>query len=166
MTDQRHREHRQCRRARVASTITFSGMTDNAAVAFMAAKTAAQTDMAAEDVITFDEAITNVGSGYDTTTSTFTAPYDGVYKLSSVVLSALEPPVCLPVAVQERRAGQRYRLVGRLREQATLTAVLSHLTQGDEITIVNGGRRRHLHSAPPATTRARGVPPHARRPSA
>ena len=74
----------------VASTITFSGMTDNAAVGFMAAKTTAQTDAAADDVITFDEAVTNVGGGYDSATSTFTAPYDGLYHFHTVVLAGTD----------------------------------------------------------------------------
>ena len=50
------------------------GVYDGAAVGFMAAKTADQTDAAAGELITFDTVITNVGGGYDSATSTFTAP--------------------------------------------------------------------------------------------
>ena len=123
----------------VASTITFSGMTDNAAVAFMAAKTAVQTDAAFEDVITFDTVVTNVGSGYDTTTSTFTAPYDGVYRLSAVVLSDSGTTTGVAPMIYKNGATTMISSYtdGEELEQATVLATLS-LTQGDEITIVNG----------------------------
>ena len=122
----------------VASTITFSGMTDNAAVAFMAAKTAVQTDAAFEDVITFDTVVTNVGSGYDTTTSTFTAPYDGVYRLSAVVLSDSGTTTGVAPMIYKNGATTMISSYtdGEELEQATVLATLS-LTQGDEITIVN-----------------------------
>ena len=117
---------------------TFTGITDNAAVAFMAAKTADQTDVAAGEVITFTEVITNVGSAYDSTTSTFTAPYDGVYRFSAVILSA--GTTTTGVAVRIYKNGANTKIAGysdgEEGEQATISAVLS-LTQGDEITIVS-----------------------------
>ena len=118
--------------------ITCSGMTDSAAVAFMAAKTASQDDAAQYDVITFDEVITNVGSGYDSTTSTFTAPYDGVYKLSSVVLSDSGSTTGVyPMLYKNGVFAQISGFTDGVElGQATISAVLS-LTQGDEITIVN-----------------------------
>ena len=123
----------------VASTITFSGMTDNAAVAFMTAKTAHQDDATVDDVITFDEVITNVGSAYDTTTSTFTAPYDGVYRFSAVVLSAAGSTTGVSSRIYKNGADTKIAGFsdGEEQEQATLTATLS-LTQGDEITIAIG----------------------------
>ena len=65
-----------------------SALTGIAGVGFMAAKTADQTDAGSGAIITFEAVITNVGGGYDSTTSTFTAPYDGLYHLSAVVVSA------------------------------------------------------------------------------
>ena len=50
------------------------GVYDGEAVGFMAAKTADQTNAAGNELITFDTVITNVGGGYDSATSTFTAP--------------------------------------------------------------------------------------------
>ena len=117
---------------------TFSGITDTAAVAFMAAKTAAQTDAAAQEVITFDEVITNVGSAYDSTTSTFTAPYDGVYRFSAVVTSSQGSTTGVSPMIYKNGATTSISgyLNGEEGEQAIISAVLS-LTQGDEITIVN-----------------------------
>ena len=117
---------------------TFTGITDNAAVAFMAAKTAAQTDAAAEDVITFDEVITNVGSAYDSTTSTFTAPYDGVYRFSAVVTSDNGSTTGVIPKIYKNGADTQIGGFsdGEVAEAAPISAVLS-LTQGDEITIVN-----------------------------
>ena len=105
----------------------------------MAAKTTTQTGTAADDVITFDEVITNVGSAYDSTTSTFTAPYDGVYRFSANVLS--DSGTTTGVTAKLYKNGADTQITGfadgEVLEEAVVTAVLL-LTQGDEITIVNG----------------------------
>ena len=75
-------------------------------------------------------------SAMPSSTSTFTAPYDGVYKLSSVVLSAST----LGVTPKLYKNGAATNVIGfstgESDEQSIISAVLS-LTQGDEITIVN-----------------------------
>ena len=52
----------------------FAESGEPGSVGFMAAKTADQTNAAGNELITFDTVITNVGGGYDSATSTFTAP--------------------------------------------------------------------------------------------
>ena len=111
-------------------------MYDGAAVGFMAVKTATQTNAAQNELITFDAVVTNVGGGYDSATSTFTAPYDGLYHLSAVVLS----DSTTGVNTRLYKNGVNTKIAGLLtegnREEAVLSAVLV-LQQGDAMTIVN-----------------------------
>ena len=131
-----------------SGAIECSGIFDGAAVGFMAGKTADQTNAAAGDVITFDTVVTNVGGGYDSATSTFTAPHAGLYHLSAVVLS--DDSGSYGVTPKLYKNGAYTKIVGystgmdyysnvmtSIHEQAILTAVLE-LQQGDAMTIVNG----------------------------
>ena len=131
-----------------SGAIECSGIFDGAAVGFMAGKTADQTNAAAGDVITFDTVVTNVGGGYDSATSTFTAPHAGLYHLSAVVLS--DDTDTGGVSPKLYKNGAYTKIVGHstgeTNEQAILTAVLE-LQQGDAMTIVNHQANADIHGA-------------------
>ena len=122
------------------------GVYDGAAVGFMAAKTADQTNAAGNELITFDTVITNVGGGYDSATSTFTAPYDGLYHLSAVVLSDYSTTTGVNAKLYKNGVTTKISgwATGEEVEEAVLSAVLV-LQQGDAMTIVNGGASDGIH---------------------
>ena len=112
------------------------GVYDGEAVGVMAAKTADQTNAAQYELITFDTVITNVGGGYDSATSTFTAPYDGLYHFSTVVLSDHSTTGGVSPLLYKNGVDTVIRgwSDGEEKEQAVLTAVLV-LQRGDAMAI-------------------------------
>ena len=60
----------------------------NMGVAFHAVKTTDQDDIAIGDVVTFDKELLDVGNGYDPSTSVYTAPTFGLYRMDIKIISA------------------------------------------------------------------------------
>ena len=130
-----------------------------------AKKTAAQTDAAEDEVITFTEAVTNIGNGYDTSTCTFTAPYDGLYHFHAVVLAGTDTGIT--PKLYKNSADTLVRGIGTDQSSQAIVSAFLSLTQGDEITIVNqnadddissfaNGYHTHMSAGrriPPATSR-------------
>ena len=120
----------------VAGTCECTGQKDNGAVYFHAYMSTmeGQTGMTAGDTIEFDTAVTNVGSGYDTGTNTFTAPYDGVYLLTSNVMSYCNGDV---MATRFNKNSAEESIMGRAAAQYEIATMMypAVLSQGDEITV-------------------------------
>ena len=63
-------------------------LTENttAAVAFLAYADSIR-DYNTDDIVIFDQVVTNIGNSYNPTTSQFVCPFDGVYSFSTTTLS-------------------------------------------------------------------------------
>ena len=133
--------------ADISSTYTdFSGhliatTSKSNVVAFQAQATSVQSNIAGGDKVSFDSTAINIGGGYDSSTSTFTAPYDGYYDLAYNVWSSGHNAAIRPVfyinGVQYTQGGQSY--AGTESDSVTTEAnngrLLAQLSQGDTVAV-------------------------------
>ncbi|VDH97739.1 Hypothetical predicted protein [Mytilus galloprovincialis] len=110
--------------------------------AFTASLSSAQ-NINANDVVTFDKVWTKNGNHYDPNTGIFQAPREGLYHVSTTVMSASGKNVFVHIWQNENKTVALYPGPGY--SEATANMVL-HLKKGDKVT-VRGGDNPDLFSS-------------------
>ncbi|XP_063427147.1 complement C1q-like protein 3 [Mytilus trossulus] len=91
----------------------------------------------AKDVVKFDKVWTNNGNHYDPNTGIFQAPREGLYHVSTTLMSAAGKLVYAHIWQNEKRTVGLYPGTGF--SEATANMVL-HLKKGDKVTVRGGGQ--------------------------
>ena len=87
--------------------------------------------------IIFDELVTNLGGGFHMSSGLFTAPINGVYMISTTVLTNVDVETRTSIVVNGRRIVSTFGHATQGRhDQGTQVAVLQ-LNQGDDVSVQN-----------------------------
>lgn len=98
----------------------------------------------AKEILKFDKVWTNNGNHYDPNTGIFQAPREGLYHISTTVVSVKGKTVYAHIWQNETKTVGMYPDIGY--NEATANVVL-HLKEGDKITVRGGGNRSYLYSS-------------------
>ncbi|VDH97741.1 Hypothetical predicted protein [Mytilus galloprovincialis] len=105
--------------------------------AFTASVSTSQKRINAKGVVKFDKVWTNNGNHYDPNTGIFQAPREGLYYVSTTLMSASGKLVYAHIWQNEKRTVGLYPGTGY--SEATANLVLN-LKKGDKVTVRSGGQ--------------------------
>ncbi|CAC5412554.1 unnamed protein product [Mytilus coruscus] len=108
------------------------------------ASLSASRNINAKDVVKFDKVWTNNGNHYDPNTGIFIAPREGLYHVSTTVMSVSGKTVYVHIWQNEIKTVGLFPGTGY--SEATANMVL-HLKKGDKVTVRGGGRFPYLFSS-------------------
>ena len=121
-------------------SILFTGkkqiknLADLKEVAFSARVSEHLTDLQPQEIIVFDQLITNIGEAYDPSSGVFTCPLSGTYQLFVTVLSGFNTKVESGLVVNDIEVARLYSGAQNAHGSST-AAMIFLLKKGDRVSV-------------------------------